>query len=350
MRHLCLKFPAVGGVGYSRWDRKLSRACYLQITKKVSKNELHVDTITGTVEGEEERPRAEPIEEVEDFALDPAKPERVVKIGAKLPEELKTSITEALRAYAIIFALGLEDMLGIHRRVITHRLVVDPSVTLIKQKKSYLSVERRDFVKEEVTMLLAIKHIREVKYPSWLANVVLAQKPLTFRMCVDYIDLNKAYPMDPFPLPNIDQLLDEMAGCEIMSFLDAFRRYHQIYMHEEDAEKTTFMTPECIFSYLVMAFGLKNSGAYTRMVARVFQAVLGCTMEAYVDDMIVKSKESSSHADDLREIFAILQKFNLRLNPKKCTFGVQGGKFLGYMMSRRGIEANHEKIQVIINM
>uniref|UniRef100_UPI00178C56A8 reverse transcriptase family protein n=1 Tax=Escherichia coli TaxID=562 RepID=UPI00178C56A8 len=109
-----------------------------------------------------------------------------------------------------------------------------------------------------------------------MANVVLSQKPPTFKMCVDYTDLNKACPMDPFPLPNIDQLVDETAGCELMSFLDAFRGYHQISMHEDDAEKTAFMTPEGIFCYLVMAFGLKNSGAtYTRMVAKIFRAVLG---------------------------------------------------------------------------
>ncbi|CAH9094694.1 unnamed protein product [Cuscuta europaea] len=100
-----------------------------------------------------------------------------------------------------------------------------------------------------------------------------------------------------------------------------------------------------------MASDLKNSGAtYTRMVARVFQAVLGRTMEAYVDDMTVKSKKSNTHAEDLREIFAIMQKYNLRLNPKKCTFGVQVGKFLAYMVSRRGIEVNPKKIQVIIDM
>ncbi|CAH9081194.1 unnamed protein product, partial [Cuscuta europaea] len=188
-------------------------------------------------------------------------------------------------------------------------------------------------MKKEVAMLLSIKHIKEVKYPSRLANVVLAQKPPTFRMCVDYTDLKKACPMDPFPQPNIDQLVDGTTGCEIMSFLDAFRGYHQIFMHKDDAEKTAFITLEGIFCYLVMAFNLKNSGAtYTRMVARVFQAVLGRTMEAYVDGTIVKSKQSSSHVDD----------------PKKCTFGVQGGKFLGYMVSRRGIEANPEKIQAII--
>ncbi|CAH9104591.1 unnamed protein product [Cuscuta europaea] len=223
MRHLCLKFPAEGCIGYSRGNQKLAHTCYLQVTKKVSKTEFRVDTITGTVEKEEKRPRAEPAEEVEDFVLDPAKPERVLKIGAKLPEDLKTGITEALRAYSIVFAWGPEDMPGISRRVITQRLSVDPSVKPVQQRRRPLLAERRDFVKKEVATLLSIKHIKEVRYPSWLANVVLAQKPPTFRMCVDYTDLNKACPMDSFPLSNIDQLVDETAGCKIMSFLDAFR-------------------------------------------------------------------------------------------------------------------------------
>ncbi|XP_019166967.1 PREDICTED: uncharacterized protein LOC109162738 [Ipomoea nil] len=150
--------------------------------------------------------------------------------------------------------------------------------------------------------------------------------------------------MDRFPLPNIDQLVDETAGCELMSFMDAFHGYHQISMHEEDAEKTAFTTPEGIFCYLVMPFGLKNARAtYTRMVAKLFKTVLGRNMEAYVDDMIVKSRKATSHVEDLGEVFSIMKKFNLRLNQKKCTFTVDGGKFLGIMVTRNGIEPNPEK-------
>ncbi|XP_019160737.1 PREDICTED: uncharacterized protein LOC109157290 [Ipomoea nil] len=170
-------------------------------------------------------------------------------------------------------------------------------------------------------------------------------------MCVDYTDLNKACPMDPFPIPNIDQLVDETAGCALMSFLDAFRGYHQIFMHEDDEEKTTFTTPEGVFCYRVMAFGIKNSGAtYTRMVAKVFKQVLGRNMEAYVEDMIVKSAEADTHVNDLDEVFSIMQRYDLRLNPKKCTFGVHGGKFLGYMVSKRGIEPNPDKVRAIRDM
>ncbi|XP_019166526.1 PREDICTED: uncharacterized protein LOC109162262 [Ipomoea nil] len=170
-------------------------------------------------------------------------------------------------------------------------------------------------------------------------------RPERRRMCVDYTDLNKACPKDPFPLPRIDQLVDETAGSALLSFMDAFRGYHQIYMHKADEEKTASITPNGVYCYQVMPFELKNVGAtYTRMVARLFQDLLGKSMVAYVDDMLVKSPEESGHAQDLAEFFQVMLKYIRRLNPKKCAFTVQGGKFLGYMVTKRGIEPNPEKV------
>ncbi|XP_031106330.1 uncharacterized protein LOC116010979 [Ipomoea triloba] len=352
MEHLCLKFPTPTGVGTARGDQKVSRSCYLKACRQIGSRDLQVHTIAEkALQGEENRPRAEPIVETEDVVLDLGRPERVVKVGTGLPAELRGRIIEVIRRFKDVFAWGPEDMPGLNREVITHKLAVDPTIKPVQQKKRYLSAERREFVKKEVNTLLEIGYVREVLYPGWLANVVLAPKPPTWRMCVDYTDLNKACPMDPFPLPNIDQLVDETAGCALMSFLDAFRGYHQIFMHEEDEEKTAFTTPEGVFCYRVMAFGLKNSGAtYTRMVAKVFKKVLGRNLQAYVDDMIVKSSETDLHTEDLTEVFSIMRQFDLRLNPKKCTFGVHGGKFLGYIVSKRGIEPNPDKVKAILEM
>ena len=119
-------------------------------------------------------------------------------------------------------------------------------------------------------------------------------------MCVDYTDLNEACLKDSFPLSRINQIVDAAAGYGILSFLDDFSGYHQIPMHPLDGEKTTFITPHGLYCYDVMPFGLKNAGAtYQRLVTKIFRPLLGNTMEAYSDDMLVKSKERFDHTKHL---------------------------------------------------
>ncbi|PKA47761.1 RNA-directed DNA polymerase like [Apostasia shenzhenica] len=162
-----------------------------------------------------------------------------------------------------------------------------------------------------------------------------------WRMCVDFRTLNQACPKDTYPLPRIDAMVDRTVRYEVMSFLDAFSGYHQIWMAKEDEEKTAF----------VMPFGLKNAGAtYQRMIDAVFKGQRGRNLEAYVDDILVKSKSWIEHLSDLRETLHTLRRYNLKLNPAKCTFGAASGKFLGYLVSVRGIEANLDKISVILSM
>ena len=109
--------------------------------------------------------------------------------------------------------------------------------------------------------ILKAGFIREIKYPEWLANVVVvSKKGGKWRVWVDYIDLNEAYPKDSFPLPWIDQIINASAGHGMLSFLEAFSGYHQIPMHPPDTEKTTFITPHGLLCYKVMPFGLKNVG------------------------------------------------------------------------------------------
>ena len=135
----------------------------------------------------------------------------------------------------------------------------------------------------------------------WLANVVVVpKKGNEWRVCVDYTDLNDACPKDSFPLPRIDQIVDASAGHGMLSFLDAFSGYHQIPMHPLDAEKTSFITPHGLYYYNVMSFGLKNAGAtYQRLVTKMFRLLLDSTMEVYIDDMLVKSKQRLDHAAHL---------------------------------------------------
>ena len=165
---------------------------------------------------------------------------------------------------------------------------------------------------------------------------------------MDFTDLNKACPKDPFPMLRIDQLVDATAGYSRMSFLDTFQGYHQIPLALEDQEKTAFVTPTGNYHYKVMSFGLKNAGStYQRMMTRMFKPRLGKNIEIYVDDMVVKSKVVTEHLEDLGDIFDVLRRHKLRLNASKCSFGVGSGKFLGYMVTHRGIEVNLDQIKAI---
>ena len=172
-----------------------------------------------------------------------------------------------------------------------------------------------------------------------------------WRICVDFTDLNKACPKDSYMLPRIDQLVDSTTGHRLLSFMDAFSRYNQIRMDEADQEKTSFVTSQALFYYKVMPFGLKNAGAtYQRLVNHMFRPQIGRNIEVYVDDMLVKSQDEWEHVDDLQEIFDTLRQYNMKLNPNKCAFGVSSRKFLGLMVSHRGIESNPDNIQAILNM
>jgi hypothetical protein len=170
-------------------------------------------------------------------------------------------------------------------------------------------------------------------------------------MCVDYTDLNKHCPKDPFGLPRIDQVIDSTAGCDLLCFLDCYFGYHQIAIEEEDQEKTAFITLFGAYCYTTMSFGLKNASAtYQRAIQARFKRQLNKNVEAYVDDMVVKTRNSSMLIDDLEETFASLREYRWKLNPNKCVFGVPSGKLLGFIISHRGIEANPEKISAITSM
>ena len=233
-------------------------------------------------------------------------------------------------------------MPGIPPEIIQHKLNVNPDRKPIQQRRRVFASERNEAVADEVTKLLAAGFIREVHYPKWLANVVLVKKANgKWRMCVDFTDLNRACPKDSFPLPRIDQLVDSTAGHKLLTFIDAFSGYNQIRMAKEDQENTSFITCQGLYCYKVLPFGLKNAGTtYQRLVNKMFSRQIGRNMEVYVDDMLVKSKEKLTHLDDLKETFATLKQYQMKLNPAKCVFGVASGKFLGFMVSQRGIEAN----------
>jgi hypothetical protein len=221
-----------------------------------------------------------------------------------------------------------------------------------KQRLRKMSYEKIEAAKAKVHRLLEANFIEPAAYPTWLANVVMVQKKSgNWRMCIDFTSLNKACPKDNFPLPRIDKIVDSAARCEVMSLLDCFSGYHQIYMKEDDKASTSFITSFSMYCFIRMPDGLKNAGStFSRLTKMVLESQVGRNIFTYVDDIVVASKCKEDHLADLAETFANMWDAQLRLNPEKCVFGVRQGKILGYLVSHRGIEANLTKIQAIINM
>jgi hypothetical protein len=217
-------------------------------------------------------------------------------------------------------------MPGIPRDVIEHSLDIRAGARPVKQPLRRFDEEKRRAIGEEVHKLMAAGFIKEVFHPEWLANPVLVKKKGgKWRMCVDYTGLNKACPKVPYPLPRIDQIVDSTPGCETLSFLDAYSGYHQIKM--------------------------RTAGAtYQRCMNHVFGEHIGRTVEAYVDDIVVKMRKAFDLLSDLETTFKCLRAKGVKLNPEKCVFGVPRGMLLGFIVSKRGIDANPEKIAAITNM
>ncbi|GJW73825.1 reverse transcriptase domain-containing protein [Tanacetum coccineum] len=278
--------------------------------------------------------------------------EQLVTIGGGLSAECKHALIHTLRKNVDIFAWTPADMTGIPRAITEHSLDTYPHIEPKAQKKRSLAPDRRKVVTDEVNEWLKAGIVRRVRYPTWVANPVLVKKvDGSWRMCIDFKDLNKACPKDLYPLPEIDWKIESLMGFQYKCFLDAYKGYHQIQMTKKDEEKTAFHTEEGVFCYTKMPFGLKNAGAtYQRLVDSAFKEQIGVNLEAYVDDMVIKSRTEQDIIKDIEQTFSTLRRINMKLNPKKCSFGMEEGKFLGYIVTSEGIRANPEKAKAVMDM
>jgi hypothetical protein len=187
-------------------------------------------------------------------------------------------------------------------------------------------------VKKEVERLIEANFIRPCRYAEWISNIVpVYKKNGKMRVCMEFRDLNRAMPMDGYPIPVADLLVDPAAGHKVISFMDGNAGYNQIFMAIEDILKTTFRCPGHIglFECIVMTFGLKNAGAtYQRAMNYIFHELIGKIVEIYIDDVVIKSLDHESHLVDVRKTLECTRKHGLKMNPNKCAFGVSAGEFL----------------------
>ncbi|CAL2228343.1 unnamed protein product [Prunus armeniaca] len=225
---------------------------------------------------------------------------------------------------------------SVDRELVEHKLPIKEGYLPVKQARRRMSMDTELKVKEEVERLLKAGFIRPAIYADWLANIVpvLKRKTGAVRIFVDYRNLNEASPKDEYSMPN-----------------GRHASYNQIMVAEGDIQKTAFMCPGHIgaFEYTVMPFGLRNAGAtYQRAMNSVFHDMIRHSLEVYIDDVVIKSPEEGNHIPNLRRAFLRMRPHKLKMNPKKCVFGVQAGNFLGFLVHQRGIEIDKNKVKSII--
>ncbi|GJR68286.1 reverse transcriptase domain-containing protein [Tanacetum coccineum] len=287
-------------------------------------------------------------------------PEQTVIIGRQLPTKAKQELIKLLKENVDVFAWQYSDMTGTPRTLriggtnfaTKHKLNKNKKVTPVQQKKRRMAPERVATASKEVEELRKARILKEIIYQTWVANTVMVKKTdEAWRMCVDFTDINKACPKDCYSLPEIDWKVDSLSDFKLKCFLDAYKGYYLIQMAREDEHKTAFHALQGVYCYQKMPFGLKNAGAtYQRLVDRVFESQTGRNMEAYVDDMVIKSMDETDMMADIRETFERLRKIIMKLNLEKCSFGMEEGQFLGHVVSKQGIRANSTKIQALTSL
>src|ERR1051325_3878751 len=263
----------------------------------------------------------DPLEEVN---LGDDNTKRVTYISAKLSPSLKQEVIEVLKKNKDCFAWDYDEMPGLKRELVEHRLPIKDGKKPIKQTPRRFAPAVLTKIKAKIERLLRCRFIRTTRYVEWLANIVpVIKKNGSLRICIDFRDLNTATPKDQYSMPVAEMLIDSAAGFEYLSMLDGYSGYNQIFIAEEDVAKTAFRCPGALGTYewVVMPFGLKNAGAtYQRAMNSIFHDFIETFMQVYIDDIVIKSISAETHLHHLSQSFERMRKHGLKMNPLNVYF------------------------------
>ncbi|KAM1074742.1 hypothetical protein COP2_020149 [Malus domestica] len=302
---------------------------------------------------EPDKPPPEVQDHLEVIDLGTEEDPRLIQISGLLETNDRAKIICFLQEFKDCFAWRYIQMPCLDSTLVEHKMPIKEGYKPVKQAPRKMSNEIEENVKEEIERLVKAGFIRPAKYVEWLANIVPILKAITkaVRCCVDYKNINGATPKDEYPMPMADLSIDAVAKHKVLSFMDGNAGYNQIKMAQEDIHKTTFRCPGHVgaYEYLVMPFGLRNAGAtYQRAMNAIFHDLIGQNMEVYIDDIVVKSKTEEQHLTDLRQALKRMRIYKLKMNPKKCAFGVRAGNFLGFLVHQRGVEVDNNKSRAVM--
>jgi hypothetical protein len=220
-----------------------------------------------------------------------------VKIGAQCSDEEKMKFAKLLGEFQDVFSWSYEDIRGFDPALIQHAIPIQEGIKPVRKKQIPIKPALEATIRKELEKLVKVGIIFPVKYSEWVSNLVLVQKTTgQIKLCVYFRALNWTSIKDHFPLPNMEMILQQVAGSQMMSLLDSFFGYNQIKVKRVDKYKTTFITRWGTFAYECMPFVLSNASAtFQRVMQIAFDDLIDKIIHIYLDDLTMYSKNCSDH-------------------------------------------------------
>ena len=263
------------------------------------------------------------------------------------PPELDSGVLALLREFADVFPEQLPPGLPPERPV-GHAIPLQPGAGPVCRPMYRYSPAELEEIKRQLTDYLAKGHIEPSCSPFGAPVLFVEKKDGGLRMCVDYRALNKLTIPNRYPLPRIDELMDQLHGAKYFSCLDLQSGYHQIRIAPEDVEKSAFRTPYGLYQFKVLSFGLTNAPAtFQRVMNDTFRDLLGVSVLVYLDDILVFSPTAEQHLQHLRTVLERLRKHQFYAKVSKCSFGMTELPFLGHVISSAGVRVDPKKTATV---
>jgi hypothetical protein len=267
-------------------------------------------------------------------------------IWGEIPADLTPEITMILYQYKNIFSTpeGLPP-----QRLQNHAIPLKEGSNTVKVKPYRYPHSQKEQIEKMVLEMLEQGIIQASNSPFSSPIVLVKKKDGSWRFCTDYRALNAITVKDSFPMPTVDELLDELFGAKYFSKLDLRSGYHQILIQPEDRYKTAFRTHHGHYEWLVMPFGLTNAPAtFQSLMNQIFQHALRKYVLVFFDDILVYSATWKDHLIHLESVLQILQQNVLYVKLSKCAFGVEEIEYLGHVVSRKGVTMEQTKVQAVL--